>query len=70
MKIIMFGNEKIEINTVGFSFIATITDKKTNSKVLIDIDMDGLVRSFGDLVPYPKALYRVLCEYDKIVKVA
>ena len=44
MKIIMFGNEKISISTVGFNFKATITDRKTNSKVLIDIDMDGLDR--------------------------
>ena len=68
MKIICFGNEKIEINTIGLSFIATITDRKTKNKVLIDIDMNGLVRSFGSLVPYPKALYRVLCEYDKVMK--
>ena len=65
MKNIMFGNQKISINTIG-EFTAKITDRKTNETVLINIDFDGVVRTFGKLVPYPKALYRVLCEYDKL----
>jgi len=64
---IMFGNNRIEISTLrlGEAF-ATITSLRKSCKIYIDLF--GTVRTVGELVPNPKALFRVLQEYDKIAK--
>lgn len=65
MKTIMFGNNKIQINThkLGEAF-ATITSLGKVCNIYIDIV--GVVKTTGDLIPSPKAIYRVLQEYDSI----
>lgn len=64
---IMYGNQQIKID-ISNGFIATVKDRKGNSTTLI-INR-GIVseKKGATLVPSPKAVFRVLQEYDRVTK--